>query len=275
MGILQTSKRANSIVRGNRQYRIASFFLTNNNLKLDTWQMMRNIKSMRDRISLILKCEFFLALFGVMLAVYVDQSCWIGYVPTPEEEARGIPNPLANTTSLPECRSRRVGVELAKSAVTISTLLLILFIVYYNVMYVRLSEAKLFYFHTRRGSFDPYQFVLVKRKGIRQIQALRFLVELIICLPHCLPGFTMRIDIEMLGRVAVYRFESLIVIWMFFRAFDLNDNEAELVRIMSIEAMRCRLVIASARSLKLKTARGIVTLCLEEFKFSYESRARD
>ena len=148
---------------------------------------------MRDRIFFLLKCELFLALFGMILAVYVDQSCWIGYVPTPAEEAQGIPNPLANTTSLPECRSRRIGVELAKAAVTASTLVLILLIAYYNIIFVRLSEAKLFYFHTRRGSFDPYQFVLVKRKHIRKIQIIRFIIELIICLPHCLPGFTVNL----------------------------------------------------------------------------------
>ncbi|EKX46808.1 hypothetical protein GUITHDRAFT_137819 [Guillardia theta CCMP2712] len=57
------------------------------------------------------------------------------------------------------------------------------------------------------------------------------------------------------------------------RAFDLNDNEAELMRIMSIESMRCRLVVASARlSRNFDVSRVTRPICFDILMLNHVQR---
>jgi hypothetical protein len=167
-----------------------------------------------------------LALLGLFAAIWINNNCTRGYIPIPKEIQKGVPDPLTTLPINSECK----GFEIQRAICSLTTALtLILMCISFRssllVLDCRcaLSERRtaLFLRSTHTSGSGSFVHHGAKKQRSRVLLFAGFLGELALCAVHPMQGLVGDIKLESLGRVLVYRVETIACLIMLARAYHL------------------------------------------------------
>jgi hypothetical protein len=194
------------------------------------------LRHLQARVYSMQRIVMILALIGLASAIAVNEWCWLGYIPTPEEEigycadptlgskeacqgagfvyTSGIPNPMKSEDG-GKCDDT-VGSFLKVSTTVLTAILLIAVFHLYEVVAIELNMRNHLEYH------KPYVNLPFWELGLLPGFALEFLA----CCVHPAPGIVGFIEVEARGRLSVYNIESwctaisfvrFYTVWRYFR----------------------------------------------------------
>ena len=194
-----------------------------------------SIRGLQQRVYRMQWIVMLLAVLGVLNGIAVNEWCWLGYIPTPEEEmgycsgpgitaiecrdnggmwVDGYPNPLQREDGQ-RCRNPDdsntyfLGL-LAKSTCSALTGMLLMAIFHlYECIAIELCFRNHLEYHREFVDVPFWNMGLLPE----------FLLEVLVCIVHPGPRVHFNMSVEARGRVAVYNSESFLVSLMFLRGY--------------------------------------------------------
>ena len=165
--------------------------------------------------SVLLITGVILALIGIFLSIIIGELCRYGYIPTPTEEASGLPNPYK--TEGHGCVGDSEKVYSFQSAVAFTTLLLAIVVIASGVVSYHQKEGELAY--VARYSVQSCNVTSISKtqraKRWYDLCLVMAFEVFFTVLPHPFPGYARTFEIQAMDRTSIYQFESIIVIFMF------------------------------------------------------------
>lgn len=187
------------------------------------------LRHLQARVYSMQRFVMTMALLGLASGIAVNEWCWLGYIPTPEEEqgycseptyssksscqgegffyTDGIPNPMKGEDG--GVCGDGLGLFFKGFTTFITAILLIAVFHLYEVVAIELNMRNHLEYHKPYFNLPFWELGLLPG----------FIGEFFACVLHPVPGVVFFINVEARGRLSVYNFESWGTALMFVRMY--------------------------------------------------------